>query len=91
MRDKNILITGGTDGMGKATAHQLAGMGARLLLVGRNRDKGEAAVAEIMRASGSEIVTFLRADRSLMREMRRTAGQPSIENLRVLLLSRIIP
>jgi hypothetical protein len=35
--------------MGKATAIRLAEMGARLLLVGRNRDKGEAAVAEIVR------------------------------------------
>jgi NAD(P)-dependent dehydrogenase (short-subunit alcohol dehydrogenase family) len=73
MQDKNILITGGSDGMGKATAHQLAKMGARLLLVSRNRDKGEAAVSEIIRASGSETVTFLQADLSLMCEMRRAA------------------
>ena len=91
MRNKNILITGGASGIGKGTANQFAKMGAQLLLVGRNRDKGEAAVAEIMRASGSEFVKFLQADRSLMREMRRTAGQPSIESQRVLLLSRIIP
>jgi NAD(P)-dependent dehydrogenase (short-subunit alcohol dehydrogenase family) len=77
MQDRNILITGGTDGMGKATAHQLADMGARLLLVGRNRDKGEAAVSEIIRASGSETVTFLQADLSLVSEMRRAA-----ENIR---------
>lgn len=73
MQDRNILITGGTDGMGKATAHQLAKMGARLLLVGRNRDKGEAVVSEIIRASGSETVFFLEADLSLVREMRRAA------------------
>ena len=51
---KNILITGGTDGQGKATAHQLAKMGARLLLVGRNRARGEAAVVEITNASGNQ-------------------------------------
>jgi len=73
MQDRNILITGGTDGMGKATAHQLAKMGARLLLVGRNRDKGEAAATEIIRTSGSETVTFLQADLSLMRAVRRAA------------------
>ncbi len=73
MRDRNILITGGTSGMGKETASQLAKMGAQLLLVGRNRDKGEAAVTEINRASGSEIVTFLQADLSLVRDMRRIA------------------
>ncbi len=74
MRDKNILITGGTDGMGKATAHQLAKMGARLLLVSRNRDKGEAAVSEIIGASGNEAITFLAADLSLVRDMRRAAA-----------------
>jgi NAD(P)-dependent dehydrogenase (short-subunit alcohol dehydrogenase family) len=73
MQDKNILITGGTDGQGKATAHQLAKMGARLLLVGRNRHRGEAAVAEIVSASGNKTVTFLPADLSLVREMRRVA------------------
>jgi NAD(P)-dependent dehydrogenase (short-subunit alcohol dehydrogenase family) len=75
MQDKNVLITGGTDGMGKATAHQLAKLGARLLLVSRNRDKGEAAVSEIIRSSGNETVTFLAADLSLVCDMRRAAEQ----------------
>jgi NAD(P)-dependent dehydrogenase (short-subunit alcohol dehydrogenase family) len=74
MQDRNIVITGGTDGMGKATAHQLAKLGARLLLVSRNRDKGEAAAAEIVRSSGNEAITFLAADLSLVREMQRTAA-----------------
>jgi len=71
MKDRNILITGGTDGMGKATAHRLAKLGARLLLVSRNRAKGEAAVAEIIGASGNKAITFLAADLSLVRDMRR--------------------
>ncbi|NIM92172.1 MAG: SDR family NAD(P)-dependent oxidoreductase [Anaerolineales bacterium] len=74
MRGRNILITGGTSGMGKATASQLAKMGTQLLLIGRNRDKGEAAVIDIKHASGSETVIFFQADLSLLREMRRTAG-----------------
>ena len=74
MKDKNIVITGGTSGMGKATAHQLAKMGARLLLVGSNRDKGEAAAAELMRTTGNEAITFVQADLSLVREMQRLAS-----------------
>ena len=74
MKDRNVLITGGTDGMGKATAHQLAKTGARLLLVSRNRAKGEAAVCEIKQASGNETVTFLQADLSLVREMRQAVA-----------------
>jgi NAD(P)-dependent dehydrogenase (short-subunit alcohol dehydrogenase family) len=61
--------------MGKATAGQLAQMGARLLLVGRNRGKGEAASNEIIRASGNDGVTFLQAVLSLMRDVRRFAEQ----------------
>jgi NAD(P)-dependent dehydrogenase (short-subunit alcohol dehydrogenase family) len=75
VQGKNILITGGTDGMGKATAHQLAKMGAQLLLIGRNGDKGEAAAAEIIRASGSKTVTFLQTDLSLIGEVQRAAEQ----------------
>jgi hypothetical protein len=73
MRDKCILVTGGSDGMGKATAKQLAKQGARLLLVSRNQEKGNAAVREIIDASGNESVTFLQADLSLVHEMRRAA------------------
>lgn len=89
MQDRNILITGGTDGIGKATANQLAKMGARLLLVGRNRDKGEAAVSEIIRTSGSETVFFLQADLSLMHGVRRAAEhiQQTFDRLDVLVHS----
>jgi NAD(P)-dependent dehydrogenase (short-subunit alcohol dehydrogenase family) len=71
----NILITGGTDGQGKATAHRHAKLGARLLLVGRNRERGEAAVAEVINACGNKAVTFLPGDLPLVREMRRVADQ----------------
>jgi NAD(P)-dependent dehydrogenase (short-subunit alcohol dehydrogenase family) len=60
--------------MGKATANQLAVMGTRLLLVGRNRAKGEAAVSEIINNSGNKAITFLQADLSLVREMQRIKG-----------------
>lgn len=71
MQDKNVLITGGTDGMGMATAQQFAKKGARLLLVGRNREKGETAVTQIIHTSGNNNIAFIQADLSLMSEMRR--------------------
>jgi NAD(P)-dependent dehydrogenase (short-subunit alcohol dehydrogenase family) len=61
--------------MGKATARRLAATGANLLLVGRNRIKGEAAAEEIARCSGNRAVGFLQADLSLVREVRRVAKQ----------------
>ena len=71
MQNQNVVITGGTDGIGKAAAIQLAKLGARLLLVSRNPDKGEAAIAEIKRVSGNDAVTFLQADLSLMNGLLR--------------------
>lgn len=75
MQNQNVVITGGTDGIGKAAAIQLAKLGVRLLLVSRNPHKGEAAVAEIKRVSGNDAVTFLQADLSLMQNLQRAAEQ----------------
>jgi NAD(P)-dependent dehydrogenase (short-subunit alcohol dehydrogenase family) len=75
MQNHNVVITGGTDGIGKAAAVQLAKSGARLLLISRNPQKGETAVAEIKRISGSDEVTFSQADLSLVKNVQRAAGQ----------------
>ena len=45
MRDKICIITGATAGIGLETAARLGALGARLLLVGRSRQKGEVALA----------------------------------------------
>ena len=51
MSGKTIIITGANSGLGKASAITLAGMGARLLLVCRDKGRGEAALGEIRAAA----------------------------------------
>lgn len=57
---KVALITGGTTGIGLATAEKLALEGAKVVIAGRNSDSGQAAVEQI-RAKGGE-VTFIQTD-----------------------------
>src|SRR5215469_2633046 len=53
MKGKVCVVTGATSGIGKATAIALAGLGATVVLVGRDRGRTEAAAAEIGQVSGS--------------------------------------
>jgi NAD(P)-dependent dehydrogenase (short-subunit alcohol dehydrogenase family) len=46
------LITGGTSGIGRATAKKLAKLGIRVIVVGRNAKRGDETLAEIRAAGG---------------------------------------
>jgi NAD(P)-dependent dehydrogenase (short-subunit alcohol dehydrogenase family) len=74
LQGKICLVTGSTAGIGKVTARELAKMGATVVLVSRNRAKGEATQAEIKQATGNEHVDLLVADLSLLQDVRRLAG-----------------
>jgi len=75
MQGKICLITGGTNGIGKSTAQELARMGATVVIVGRNAQKTSQVVEEIRAASGSETVDPLLADLSSQQEVRRLADE----------------
>jgi short-subunit dehydrogenase len=47
MRGKTVVITGATSGIGQVAAEKLSGMGARLVLVARDKTRGEAALARL--------------------------------------------
>jgi NAD(P)-dependent dehydrogenase (short-subunit alcohol dehydrogenase family) len=75
MNGKICLVTGATNGIGKATAQALAQMGATVVIVGRNPAKCTAVVNEIKRISGNDAVEALVADLSIMAEVRQVAVQ----------------
>jgi retinol dehydrogenase-14 len=75
MGGKSVLITGGTSGIGKAAAVALAAMDADVVIVGRNRERGEAAVGEIRARSHNESVELMLADLSVQDEVRGLAEE----------------
>lgn len=75
MNDKICLVTGANSGIGKVTAKALAAGGATVIMVCRNRDKGQAARDEIVRETGNENVDLMIADFSELNQIRRLASE----------------
>jgi retinol dehydrogenase 14 len=71
---KTVLITGATSGIGLEASAKLAGMGAEVVLVGRDRARGEAAVAAVKRRSGSRAVVLMRCDFASLTQIRALAA-----------------
>ena len=70
MNNKICLITGATSGIGKAAAFKLAKLGATLILLSRNDDKGETTCNQIIKKTNNVQVKFYRADISSVKEVR---------------------
>jgi len=62
MTGKVVLVTGGTGGIGKATAEGCAALGARVGIVGRDRARADAAAADISKSAGAGVVDVFVAD-----------------------------
>ncbi|MCK8519475.1 SDR family NAD(P)-dependent oxidoreductase [Methanoculleus sp. 7T] len=75
MAEQTILVTGSTDGIGKATAHVLARQGHRVLLHGRNRGKGRAVLDELEESTGSDRLALFIADLSVQERVRGLAEE----------------
>jgi len=70
------LVTGGTSGIGRATANKLAQMGIHVLVVGRNAERGKKTIDEIRAAGGNaDFILFDLRDA----ESARTVAQRAIE------------
>ncbi|MEP7291122.1 MAG: SDR family oxidoreductase [Chloroflexota bacterium] len=75
MSGKIILVTGATNGIGKAAALELAKQGNTVVIVGRNPAKTRETVEAIQQESGSSTVESLLADLSSLADVRRLADE----------------
>lgn len=75
MKDRTVLVTGSTDGIGKATAIELARRGAKVLLHGKDQQKGEMVLDEVRKATGNNSLEFFRADLSSQGQVRSLAEE----------------
>jgi retinol dehydrogenase-14 len=75
MAGKTVLVTGGTGGIGKATALGLARLGARVGITGRDIARVKVAAADIRAASNNAAVDAFAADLSSQTELRRLARE----------------
>lgn len=74
LAEQTILITGATDGHGRALASELAATGASLLLHGRDDTRGADTIAEIRARTGNERLYWYRSDFASLGEVRELAS-----------------
>ena len=75
MHGKTVVITGATSGIGQIAAEKLAGMGARLVLVARDKARGEAELARLREIAPGTNHAVHYADLSRLAEMKRVAAE----------------
>jgi NAD(P)-dependent dehydrogenase (short-subunit alcohol dehydrogenase family) len=82
MDGKTALVTGSTDGVGRYVATQLAAAGAKVLIHGRDKARGEALADEIRRLGKGDVV-FYQADLSSLAETRQLANAVLADHRRI--------
>jgi len=75
IKGKICVITGSNSGIGKETAKALAEMGATVVMVVRDRERGEKARKEIVEQTGNDSVDLMICDLSSMSSIRHFAGE----------------
>lgn len=75
MKNKVVVITGATSGIGQVAAEKLAAMGARIVQVARDKERGQAAMARLKQIAPGVTHTIYYADLSRLAEMKRVAAE----------------
>jgi NAD(P)-dependent dehydrogenase (short-subunit alcohol dehydrogenase family) len=73
LNGKVCMVTGATAGIGVVTARALAQEGAKVIVVGRNKEKSASTVAQIKKQTGNPDVQYMLADLSIQKEVRKLA------------------
>jgi NAD(P)-dependent dehydrogenase (short-subunit alcohol dehydrogenase family) len=80
VKDKKVLVTGGTSGIGEATARAYAEAGADVVITGRDEQRGEQIVASLTKDGAR--ARFIRADLARFEDVQRLAAE--VEHVDVL-------
>ena len=75
LKNKVVVITGATSGIGQVAAEKLAAMGARIVQVARDRERGQVAMARLNQIAPGVSHKIYYADLSRLREMKRVAAE----------------
>src|SRR3982074_1259031 len=75
MKGKTVVVAGGTSGIGEVAAEKLAEMGARIVLVARDRSRGEGTLARLREKAPGLAHTVHYADLTRISEMKRVAAE----------------
>jgi len=74
MKNKIILITGATDGIGKQTALDLAKLGSKVIVHGRNEEKCKNTATEIANKTGNSDIDYVSADLASLSQVKDMAN-----------------
>jgi len=87
MEGKICMITGANSGIGKATTFGLAEMGTKIVMVCRNKERGETSQQEIIEKTGNKNVDLLICDLSSQEQIRKLVSGFKLEyqNLHILI------
>ena len=80
IKDKNVLITGATSGIGRAAAINLSSIGANIYFVARDESKAKSLIDDINKISGKEAIPII-ADLSSQSDIRKAAQKFNKLNL----------